>query len=108
MKTKHTPEKWQRGDAHLFINKNGGVFKWIGEDRICIVESCMQMYRDAFRTLGRKIPDEISIETEKANLILITAAPEMLETLKWLENKTHLGLESTKRIKEIIKKAEGT
>ena len=47
----------------------------------------------------------VSVEEGKANALLISKAPEMLEMLQWLNRKGGLGLDVHEQIEQLIKQA---
>lgn len=110
MKIKHTGDYWKHGDKHLFNpGHEQAVFSWIGENRICVADTSMEGYRQAFRILGEEIPYEISEQAEKANGILIAQAPNLLRTLeamvKRFSSSEPWGCDEIEEAKAAIEKA---
>ena len=99
MKTKFTKGKWE-----LLSKING---------RECYVNNCRVVVKDEFKKVSNLIVDtrncsvDLSGEELEANAKLIAAAPELLNTLKWVRRKYEYTLckEADDMMDEAIKKA---
>ena len=97
MTTKHTPGPWKRCGE----DRDGcpcGLVYATGAD-FGIATTYLSEYG-----FEAPMPD---VEARKANARLIAAAPEMLETLEWLDSIGGLGATPHERIRAAIAKATG-
>ncbi|WWW34555.1 hypothetical protein V8017_16230 [Stenotrophomonas rhizophila] len=96
MTSKHTPGPWAFGNTHhddrKLILSNSGKGKYI----------CTVQIHQTPRAFGTHEEPE-----REANARLIAAAPELLETLLWLDSIGGLGLRTHDRISAAIAKATG-